>query len=58
MDPNDYAFLGDESRYNITGRGTSVFNMKGRYVIVRNAPHVPSVWSPIYSTQRHRNQPG
>ena len=32
--------------------------MNGRLVLVRNALHVPSLQSPLYSTQRHPTQPG
>ena len=48
MEPNDYALLGDEYLSNIAGRGTVVFTMKGRFVIVRNILHVPYLWSPLY----------
>ena len=56
-DPNDYALLGDESRSNIAGRGTSVFIMNWRFVLVCNALNFPSLWAPLYSTQFHRTQP-
>ena len=58
MDPNDYALPGDKSRSNIYGCGTTIFNMKGLYIIVRNALHVPSLRAPLSSTQRHQNQLG
>ena len=33
-DPNDYALLGDEYQSKIAGRGTSVFTMNIRFVLV------------------------
>ena len=57
MYPNDYALLGDESCSNITGRGTTIFMMNRSYVLFRNTLHVPSIRTPLYSTQRHHTQP-
>ena len=57
-DPNYYALLGDDSRSNISGRGTAVFTMNGRLVLVHNTLHIPSLWAPLYSTQCRRTQPG
>ena len=57
-DPKDYALLGDESRSNIDGRGNAVFSMSGHLVLIRNSLCVPSLRAPLYSTQRHRAQPG
>ena len=49
LDPNNYALLGDWSWSNIVGRGTAVFTMNGRYVLLRNALHVPFLQAPLYS---------
>ena len=58
LDPNNYALLGDKSQFNITERGTVVFTMNRRYVLVRNALHVPYLHTTLYTTQHHHTQPG
>ena len=57
-DPNNYALLDDKYQLNIAGRRNAVFSMHEFLVLVCNYLHVPSLRAPIYSTQRHINQPG
>ena len=57
-DPNNYTLLGDESLFNIASCGTAIFTMNGRLVLFLNAPHIPSLRAPLYSTKRHRTQLG
>ena len=58
IDPNNCTLLGDKSRCNIAGHGKSIFTMIRCLVLVRNTVYIPCLWLPIYSTQRHRTQPG
>ena len=50
--------MGNNSYVPVLGRGTAVFALNGKCVLVRNVLHVPSLAVPLYSLRTHVAQRG
>jgi hypothetical protein len=50
--------MGNRTYARVAGRGTAIFSLNGKCVLVRNVLHVPSLSKPLYSLRAHLNQPG
>jgi hypothetical protein len=50
--------MGNNSFVPVLGRGTAVFTLNGKRVLVRNVLHVPGLAVPLYSLQTHATQQG
>jgi hypothetical protein len=50
--------MGNNPFVPVLGRGTTVFSLNGKRVLVRNTLHVPGLAIPIYSLRAHLYQPG
>ena len=50
--------MGNNSFVPVLGRGTAVFALNGKRVLVRNILHVPGLAVPLYSLRTHATQRG
>ncbi|EJK60060.1 hypothetical protein THAOC_19656 [Thalassiosira oceanica] len=50
--------MGNNAFVPVVGRGTAVFSLNGKHVMIRNAMHVPDLGRPLYSLRAHLLQPG
>ena len=50
--------MGNNSYVPVLGRGTAVFALNGKRILVRNVLHVPSLAVPLYSLRTHVTQRG
>ena len=50
--------MGNNSFVPVLGRGTAVFSLNGKRVLVRNVLHVPGLAVPLYSLRAHLHQRG
>ena len=54
----EFVTLGDHNKCPIKGRGTAIFLLNGKTILVRNALYVPALRSPLYSLRKHSQIPG
>jgi hypothetical protein len=50
--------MGNNSFVPVLGRGTAVFELNGKRILVRNVLHVPGLAVPLYSLRTHVTQRG
>ncbi|EJK72873.1 hypothetical protein THAOC_05551, partial [Thalassiosira oceanica] len=50
--------MGNNAFVPVVGRGTAVFSLNGKHVMIRNVMHVPDLGRPLYSLRAHLLQPG
>ena len=49
-----FAILDDSTKLPILGKGTTVFSLNGKTIMVQDAIHVPSLRAPLYSLRKHK----
>ena len=50
--------MGNNSFVPVLGRGTAIFSLNGKRILIRNVLHVPGLAVPLYSLRKHVTQRG
>ena len=50
--------MADKGYAGVLGRGTAIISLNGKRVLIRDALHVPSLRTPLYSLRAHHRQKG
>jgi hypothetical protein len=50
--------MGNNSYVPVLGRGTAIFALNGKCLLVRNILHIPGLAEPLYSLRTHFTQRG